>query len=398
MREPSMLSSRISGFYKQPIGRRLHLLSELGLLSNEGKQYLRSGGGLEPIVADRMSENVIAIHGLPLGVALNFRINQRDVLIPMAIEEPSVVAAASNAARMIRVSGGFFGEATAPIMTAQIQLDDVPEPKKARARLGRLRSAILKLGDSAVPGLVARGGGCRDFEVRVIDEAEGLVVIHVHVQVGDAMGANLVDAVAEAMAPFIHSKIGGRIGLRILTNLPLQRMVKVTANVSSDALGGASLADGIRRASRFAEKDVFRAVTHNKGIMNGIDAVAVALGQDWRSIEAAAHAYASLSGTYGPLATWSRTETGLQGTIELPLSAATVGGSTRVHPGVRAAFELIRVKNAQDLAVVMASVGLASNLAALRALAGEGIQRGHMKLHRRKRELEEENKAAEGAR
>ncbi len=248
-----------------------------------------------------------------------------------------------------------------------------------------MRDEVLRAGDAAVPGLVARGGGCRDLEVRVLDEAEGLVVVQLYVEVGDAMGANLVDTVAEATAPLIEAALGGRVGLRILSNLPLRRLVRVRAAVSAEAVGGAALAAAIARASRFAEKDPFRAVTHNKGIMNGIDAVALALGQDWRSIEAGAHCYASLSGVYRPLATWTLTEAGgLEGVLELPLAAATVGGSTRVHPGVRAAFELMRVAGARELAVVMAAAGLASNLAALRALAGEGIQKGHMKLHHRK--------------
>jgi hydroxymethylglutaryl-CoA reductase len=235
-----------------------------------------------------------------------------------------------------------------------------------------------------VPGLVARGGGCRDLEVRVIDAAEGLIVVHVYVDVLDAMGANLVDSVAEAVAPDLARLLGGRVGLRILSNLPLHRRVRVRARVPFDELGGRELAGGIAAASRFAEKDPFRAVTHNKGVMNGIDAVAVALGQDWRSIEAGAHAFAALDGRYRPLATWTLAESALVGQLELPLAAATVGGSTRAHAGVRAAFELVGTGSARELAVVMAAAGLACNLAALRALAGEGIQRGHMRLHRRK--------------
>jgi hydroxymethylglutaryl-CoA reductase len=200
------------------------------------------------------------------------------------------------------------------------------------------------------------------------------------------MGANLVDSVAEAIAPVVHQAVGGLVGLRILSNLPIRRRVRVRARVSADAVGGEDIADGIARASRFAERDPFRAVTHNKGIMNGIDAVAVALGQDWRAIEAGAHAYAAVSGCYRPLATWTPSDGGLEGVIEMPLAAATVGGSTRAHPGVRAAFEIVRVEDARELAVVMAAAGLATNLAALRALAGEGIQEGHMRLHRRKAE------------
>jgi hydroxymethylglutaryl-CoA reductase len=375
-------TSRIAGFHKRSLAERLAMVSRW--VCPESEEFLRNGGGLSTAIADRMSENVIGTHGLPLSVALNFRINQRDVFVPMAVEEPSVVAAASNAARMVRVSGGFTGEATEPMMTAQIQFDEVPTPVVAAARVVAMREVLLAAGDAAVPGLVARGGGCRDLEVRVLDEADGLLVVHVYVDVGDAMGANLVDSVAEAVAPVVHEAVGGLVGLRILSNLPLRRCVRVSARVSADAIGGEALADGIARASRFAERDPFRAVTHNKGIMNGIDAVAVALGQDWRSIEAGAHGYAAVSGRYLPLATWTASDGGLAGVIEMPLAAATVGGSTRAHPGVRAAFEIVGVEDARELAVLMAAAGLASNLAALRALAGEGIQEGHMRLHRRK--------------
>jgi hydroxymethylglutaryl-CoA reductase len=235
--------------------------------------------------------------------------------------------------------------------------------------------------------MVKRGGGCVDVDARVLDEATGMVVLHFYVDVGDAMGANLVDTVAEHVAPLVQARIGGRIGLRILSNLPLRRMVRASARVSAEALGGDALADGIASASRFAELDPFRAATHNKGVMNAIDAVAVALGQDWRSIEAGAHAYAAIDGRYRPIAAWSRTEDGILGRLEMPLAVATVGGSTRAHGGVRAAFEMVGATDARELAVVIASAGLACNLAALKALAGEGIQKGHMRLHERKQEV-----------
>ncbi|GAB4532230.1 MAG: hypothetical protein Tsb0020_48370 [Haliangiales bacterium] len=245
--------------------------------------------------------------------------------------------------------------------------------------------------------MVARGGGCVDLETRVLDRDEGLVVVHIYVDVGDAMGANLVDSVAEAVAPVLVDLVGGQIGLRILSNMPLRRMVRVSGQVSVDAIGGAELAAGIVRASRFAERDPLRAATHNKGIMNGVDAVALALGQDWRAIEAGAHAFAAIEGHYRPLATWAHTDdgSGIIGTLHMPLAVATVGGATRVHPGVQACFELLNLSDgggARELAVVMATVGLASNLAALKALAGEGIQRGHMRLHRRR--LEDEAQVA----
>jgi hydroxymethylglutaryl-CoA reductase len=384
------VSSRIAGFYRRPLPERLAHVAGLGLLEERSRSLLESGGGLPLPVADAMSENVIACHGLPLSVALNFRVNGRDYLVPMAVEEPSVVAAASNAARLVRLSGGFTGEADPPIMTAQIQLDEVPDALAAPARLKPHRARLLAIGDRAIPGMVERGGGCVDLEARVLDPEAGVVVVHAYVHVGDAMGANLVDAVAEAMAPAVAETLGGQIGLRILSNLPLRRRVRLRAEVSEEALGGADLADRVVRAGRFAELDPERAATHNKGIMNGIDAACVALGQDWRAIEAGAHAFAALGGGYRPLAVWRRTDGGIEGSLEMPLACATVGGATGVHPGVRAAFEILAVDGARELAVVLAAAGLASNLAALRALAGEGIQRGHMRLHRRRLEIGEE--------
>jgi hydroxymethylglutaryl-CoA reductase len=388
------VSSRISGFYKQVLAERLRAIEALGLLDQEAFAHLSQGGGLATAVADRMSENVIATHGLPLGVALNFRVNQRDMLVPMAVEEPSVIAAASNAARMARMTGGFFGEAEPPIMTAQVQLDDVPDVDAAAAEIDASRARILAAANASIPRMVARGGGCRDLDVRVLSAELGVLVVHLYVDVGDAMGANLVDTVAEAVAPLILRLAGGTLGLRILTNLTDRRLVRVTTTIDDEALGGAEVADGIARASRFAELDPYRAATHNKGFMNGVDAAAVALGQDFRAIEAGAHAYAAMGGRYRPLSTWKRTQGGLAGRAELPLAVGTVGGTIDVHAGVRAALQLVGATCAAELAVVLASVGLASNLAALRALASEGIQRGHMRLHERKRTLIDAGAAA----
>ncbi len=384
MSESSSGSSRIPGFYQQSIALRRERLRALGRLSPASQTWLDAGGGLDCTIADAMSENVIACQSMPMGVALNFRVNGRDYIVPMSVEEPSVVAAASNAARLVRIRGGFVGHADPAIMTAQVQLDDV-EPGAA-VRLEPHRDELLTLGNAAIPRMVARGGGCRDLEVREL--GDGLVVVHVYVDVGNAMGANIVDTVAEAVAPRIAALAGGTLGLRILSNLPLRRMVRVHAEVAVDAIGGHDTASGIVRASRFAVADPLRAVTHNKGIMNGVDAVALALGQDWRAIEAGAHAYAALHGRYRPLATWTLADEVLSGTLEMPLAVGTVGGATRTHPGVRAAFELLGARNASELAVVMAAAGLASNLAALKALSGEGIQRGHMRLHNRRLGLE----------
>ncbi len=381
-------SSRIAGFYKQSVSARLRLLEAQVTLDDEATTWLRGGGGMPIAIGDKMSENVVATYGLPFGIALNFTVNGEDVLVPMVVEEPSVVAAASNAAKMVRASGGFTGEAGPQVMTAQVQFDEVPEPELAKARVLADKDRLLAVGDAAIPAMVKRGGGCRGLDVRVLDVEAGVVVVDVDVDVGDAMGANLVDTVAEAIAPEIHAHLGGDMGLRILTNLPLRRIVTVRCFVKNEDLGGAHVAEGIARASRFADLDVFRAVTHNKGLMNGLDAAAVAMGQDWRSIEAGAHAYASVTGRYLPLSTWRREPGGLRGEAKLPLAVGTVGGSTRTHAGVRTAFQLLGAKRAGELACILASVGLASNLAALRALSTEGIQRGHMKLHHRKNELE----------
>lgn len=374
-------SSRIAGFYREPVAERLRRLT--GAASDASLAWLAAGGGLDLTTADRMSENVIATVGLPLAVGLNLRLNATDYLVPMATEEPSVVAAASAAARLVRLGGGFVGDADPSIMTAQIHVDGVDDVDRAPAAIAAIAAELGRLGDAAIPRMVARGGGCRAARLRVLDRDERAVVVEVDVDVGDAMGANLVDTVAEAVAPRVIAALGGHALLRILTNLALGRRARVRCEVSADALGGAAVADGVARASRFAELDHARAVTHNKGIMNGIDAAAVALGQDWRALEAGAHGFAAVDGRYRPLATWRRTDDGVAGAIELPLAVGVVGGGTQTA-GARAARELTGVGSARELAMVLAAVGLASNLAALRALASVGIQHGHMRLHARR--------------
>jgi hydroxymethylglutaryl-CoA reductase len=345
------------------------------------------GGGLDTATADKTVENVVGTYALPFALGLNVRINGRDHLAPMVVEEPSVVAAASNAARMIREGGGFIAESDAPIMAAQVQLWDVADPEGATTRVMAAREELLAMADAAVPGLTARGGGARDLEAR--DLGDGLYVVHVLVDVRDAMGANLVNTVAERLAPTIAALAGGAVGLRILTNLSDRRCVRVRCKVPARVLGtesmdGAAVRDGVVRASRFAERDPYRAATHNKGIMNGVDAVVMATGNDWRAVEAGAHAFAARSGRYAPLATWRADDDGdLVGAMEIPLALGIVGGTLRVHPGARMALRLSGAHTAQDLAAIAACVGLASNLAALRALASEGIQRGHMSLHAR---------------
>jgi hydroxymethylglutaryl-CoA reductase len=380
------VDSRLPGFYKLPLARRRELLAErLGL----GPDDLAAlGGGIDAAAADHLVENVVGTYALPFGVALNVRVNGRDYLVPMCVEEPSVVAAASNAARMVREGGGFAAEADHPIMIAQVQLLDVADARGAEERIRAHEAEILAAADRTQPDLVVRGGGCRGLEVRDLGE---MVVVHLKVDCRDAMGANMVNTMAEAVAPRLAELAGGRALLRILSNLADERKVRVRARVPIAALSprgdGAAVRDGVVAASRFAEVDPYRAATHNKGIMNGIDPVVIATGNDWRGIEAGAHAFAASTGAYRPLATWRAAdgspEADLLGKIEVPMALGIVGGTLRAHPGARLALRLLGVTTATELGMVAAAVGLASNLAALRALATEGIQRGHMTLHAR---------------
>ena len=334
----------------------------------------------------------MGVYALPLGVALNFRVNGEDVLVPMAVEEPSVIAAASNAAKMVRAGGGFVADADAPIMTAQIEIVGVSDPHDARQRIEAAAEELLGLAHAALPRLSARGGGARELEVRALP---GRVIVHVHIDCRDAMGANMVNTVAETLAERVAGLARGRGGLRILTNLCDRRRVRVRARVPVAALvtpgmDGAAVRDGVVAASRFAEDDPYRAATHNKGIMNGVDAVVIATGNDWRGVAAGAHAFAAVSGRYRPLATWRVSETSVEGpagdllgTLEMPMAVGTVGGTLQAHAGARLAQRLLGVTSATTLGMIIGAAGLASNLAALRALASEGIQRGHMALHRR---------------
>ncbi len=382
-------TSRIPGFYKVTVLERRALIGDVTGMEMAEMERAFDGGGLDADTADKFVENVLGTYALPFGVALNVRVNGSDHVVPMVVEEPSVVAAASNAAKMVRAGGGFIAEVDPPLMTSQIQLLDVTDADRATGQIMEARSEILALADRAIPGLVARGGGARDLEVRVLGAPEDrMIVVHVFVDCRDAMGANLVNSVAEAVAERLAKLAGGRVGLRILSNLCDRRCVRVRCSVPADALAtedmvGEAVIDGIVNASRFAELDPYRAATHNKGIMNGIDAVVIATGNDWRAVEAGAHAFAARSGRYSPLATWRRQGDRLVGSLELPLALGTVGGTLRVHPAARLALRMLRVNSSGDLACVAASAGLASNLAALRALATDGIQRGHMALHAR---------------
>jgi len=343
------------------------------------------GGGLDAEQADQMIENAVGVFGVPLGVATNLTVNGRDYLVPMAVEEPSVVAAASNAARMARGLGGIRASTSGPVMIAQVQLVDVPNTEVARFRILEAEEEILALADEQDPVLVELGGGARAVEVRAVPTASGThLVVHLIVDVRDAMGANAVNTMAEALAPRLAELSGGRALLRILSNKADRRLVRVRAEFDADLLGGPQVVDDIVLASDFASADPYRAATHNKGIMNGISAVVLATGNDTRAVEAGCHSHAAKDGHYTALSRFEKNAAGnLVGTLEVPLAVGLVGGATRAHPTARAAIRLLGVESALELGQVVAAVGLVQNLAACRALAAEGIQRGHMALHAR---------------
>lgn len=381
------MSSRMPGFYSLSLEERKRVAAAaLGIELAELEHCLEAGG-LPIQKAEHAIENVIGTYALPFALGLNFQVNGVDRVLPMVVEEPSVVAAASNAAKLVRAGGGFHAEVDEGLMIAQVQLDGVPDVQVARARIEDAKVEIIALADSSVPNIIARGGGMRDLEIR--DLGDGLLVVHLLVDTLDAMGANIVNTMAETVAPTLASLSGGRVGLRILSNLADRRLVRVRGRVPTSVLAvgeqsGEEVRDAIVRASRFAETDPYRAVTHNKGIMNGVTAVVLATGNDTRAVEAGAHAYAARSGRYTSLSHWERDEQGnLVGTLEMPLAVGVVGGATKVHPAAQAALKLLGVQHAHELAEICVCVGLASNLAAMRALATEGIQRGHMGLHAR---------------
>ena len=385
-------NSRIAGFYQLDPGARLRAVGAFDGLNPDELAALRGGqGSLSIERADKMIENVIGTFELPLGIATNFRINGRDVLIPMAVEEPSIVAGASFAARIVREGGGFEASSTRSLMIGQVQLVHVPDIDAARAAIMRARDDILALANGQSETLVRLGGGAEEVEVHTFPETPSgpMLVVHLIVDCMDAMGANAVNGMAEAVAPLLERISGGRAYLRILSNLTDRRLARARAVVPPSALdrpdmSGPEVIEGMLHAYAFAVVDPYRATTHNKGILNGIDPVLVATGQDWRAVEAGAHAYAARVGRYTSLTTWWRDEGGnLVGELELPLAVGIVGGATRVHPAAQAALKLLGARSARELAEVCACAGLASNLAAMRALATEGIQQGHMALHAR---------------
>ncbi len=381
--------SRLPGFYNLSLEARWKALEDW--LTAADLEAFRESAGLSLEGADHMIENVVGLHALPLGLALNFVVNGRDVLVPMAIEEPSVVAGASFMARLARAGGGFTAQATPPEMIGQMQVLDLADLPAARSALLAQKEILLGEAAGIDPLLQRLGGGPRDLEVRLIETSPigPFLVLHLIYDVRDAMGANAVNTAVERLAPRVEAITGGRVHLRILSNLADRRLVsaRCTIPLSELAFGGYSpeeVRDGIIAAWAFAAVDPYRAATHNKGIMNGVDAVVIATGNDWRAIEAGAHAFAARDGRYTSLSTWSRDADGnLTGALEMPMAVGIVGGATRVHPSAQVALRLMGVRTASELAEIIVSVGLAQNLAALRALATEGIQRGHMGLHAR---------------
>ncbi len=382
-------SSRLEGFYKKSLTERGRQLADaIGLTESEQRVLVDS---LSTDVADRMIENVVGVYTLPLGIAANFVVNGRDRLVPMVIEEPSVVAGASFAARLARDGGGFQADTTAPEMIVQMQVLDVENLWYGRQRLLANRERLLRQATTVDPVVVGLGGGPRDLEVRIFETSPAgpMLIVHLVYDCRDAMGANTVNTVAEALQPAVEEISGGRVLLRILTNLADRRLARARCRIPAESLAfgeyaGERVARGIVEAYAMAAVDPYRATTHNKGIMNGVDAVVMATGNDWRAIEAGAHAYAARSGRYLPLSQWELDAQGaLVGTLEMPLAVGIVGGATRVHPSAQLALKILGVESAVELAEIIAAVGLAQNLAAIRALATEGIQRGHMELHAR---------------
>lgn len=385
-------NSRLGGFYQLNPFERLQLVKSFDGLNDDDLRMLHGGNGALTVErADKMIENVVGTFNLPLGIATNFQINGRDVLIPMVVEEPSIVAGASFAAKLVREGGGFQASSTQPLMIGQVQLVNIADMHRARFDVLSRREDILALANRQSTNLVALGGGAKDVEVHLFDASPmgPMLVVHLIIDCRDAMGANAINTMAEAVAPLLEAVTGGKAYLRILSNLSDRRLSRARAVVPAaalarDGLSGAEVVEGILWAYSFAAVDPYRATTHNKGVLNGIDPVLIATGNDWRAVESGAHAYASRNGRYTSLTAWERDDEGnLIGTLEMPLAVGIVGGATKVHPAAQAALKLLNVAHAHELAEICVCAGLASNLAALRALATEGIQKGHMGLHAR---------------
>lgn len=403
-----MTTSRIAGFYNLTLDERLSTLADA--TNQTPEDLIPFSNGLSADIASHMIENFVGIYGLPMGIGLNFMVNGRDVLVPMVIEEPSVIAGASFMAKLARASGGFIAESTEPHMIGQLQVLEIDNLHEAKQKIIDNKEELIQYIDESESSLKKRGGGARDLEVRIIEDSPigGFLVLHLIYDVRDAMGANAVNTACERLSPKIEAITGGKVHLRILSNLADRRIARARCTIPVKELAftvgaglvpaqgdhegrpytytytGEQVRDGIIAAYAFAAVDPYRAATHNKGIMNGVDSVVIATGNDWRAIEAGAHAYAARSGKYTSLSTWGKDSNGnLVGTLEMPMAVGIVGGATKVHPAAQAAVKLMGMKTANELAEIIVSVGLAQNMAALRALATEGIQRGHMSLHAR---------------
>ncbi|MHA2406760.1 MAG: hydroxymethylglutaryl-CoA reductase, degradative [Candidatus Ranarchaeia archaeon] len=377
-------TSAVSGFYKISLEERIDFVAQFANLNSKDCQILKETGGLTLEQADQMVENAIGMIQTPLGIAVNFLINEKDYLVPMAIEEPSVIAAASNAAKIARVKGGFKASSTESLMIGQIQILDVKDFELVKSKILENKDRILTLANEQDPVLVSLGGGAKDLKVHLVPSQVGqMVVVHLLVDAKDAMGANAVNTMVEALTPLMEDITQGRVLLRILSNLAVHRLARAQAVFSKEKLGE-GVVTRIIEAGAFAEADPFRATTHNKGVMNGISALMLATGNDTRAIEAGAHAYAAIKGKYGSLTHWEKTLEGdLKGTIELPMAVGIIGGATKINPVAKLSLKILGIKTARELAEVAAALGLAQNFAAIRALATEGIQKGHMALHAR---------------
>lgn len=380
-----MKTSEYSGFYKLSVEDRLKEVAEFTGISEADARVIADPNALDMDKADHMVENVIGTYSLPMGVAINFLINGKDYVIPMVTEEPSVIAAASNAAKFARKNGGIFTSNTGSVMIAQVQVINVADIHYARNIVLENKEKIKEMCNAKDPILVQHGGGVEDVEARVIDTLAGkMLIVHLIVNTLDAMGANAVNTMAESIAPYIEELTGGKVFLRILSNLAAKRLARARVVVKKETLGGEDVVDAILTAYAFAEADPFRAATHNKGIMNGVTAAVMATGNDTRAIESGAHAYAAITGSYKPLTVWEKTKAGdLAGSIEIPMAVGLVGGATKIHPTAQVAVKMLGVKTAAELGEVFAALGLMQNLAALKVLATEGVQRGHMSLHAR---------------
>ncbi|GAA0594232.1 hydroxymethylglutaryl-CoA reductase, degradative [Virgibacillus siamensis] len=389
-----MKTSRIPGFYNKTVEERRELLTAMESFTEDEMDILFSKEPLPTETADKMIENVIGTFPLPLGLGLNFLINDKEYTIPMAVEEPSILASASHIAKIVREAGGFTAESSERVMIGQIQVVGCTDFAEAKETILQEKDALIDAANASYPSLMARGGGAEDLEVRVLNESSDsqygqMLVLHVYINTCDAMGANIINTMVESLAPTVEKLTGGKVYLRILSNYPDRSLAKARCVIPPELLAtndfsGEAVRDGVIHAYEFAASDPYRAVTHNKGIMNGIDPIVIATGNDWRAVEAGAHAHASRFGKYGSMTVWSKDNKGnLVGELELPMSVGTVGGSIRVHPMAKISLKILGVETARELAQVMVTVGLAQNLGALKALATDGIQKGHMALHSR---------------